>query len=734
MTSDAQPPAPHRLDEDRPPGDLGVARTFWPLLVGWTGNLLVGTDLGTRRDGDGALVAAGIELCVRIANEPSAGHDGVGPEQRIRRVVASGSGRLPSRPVRPLEPIRRNLRLIGDVAGLRRVERRVLELLVAARLVPALEQLTDAFPHLTLEHAARLLAIALAEREDDVREALGPAGRLAESGLVTVQPWPDFLERKLLVSPALPDLVVAPALHREQVLDAFAPGAPVPATIFEAISQRVPDAALARDLLAGAAREGRRGVNVLLHGPPGTGKSELARAAVRHLGLDLREIRTRPAAMQPGVEARVAMLVACDRLVRDRKSVLLFDRLEDLLEPNGPPGPGHLGARMAQAWLEDRLERSAVPTIWTATDATRVDPGLLSRFSLVLAVPALDARARRALLEMETFLDAGLSDAGADALAARFPATPAELARAVDTARLARDGRQDADDVAAVLRHALRARGADLPDEAARPAAYRSDCIHASADVESIVRALAGWTPQRGGVAILLHGLPGTGKSEWAQELGRRLGRPVLARRVSDVESKWVGESEQNLARAFREAAERGAVLLFDEVDSFLRDRAGATWRHEVQLTNEFLQQLERHPGIVACTTNLVDALDPAVLRRFPIKIEFRPSTPAQAAALFEAYFGAALGADALDAMRPALPGRLAAVGPLTPGDFAAVARRVRVTGELRTVDDALRLLREEAGLRAKDPVRAVGFAPERRGDGAEPLRLVEAAELGEPR
>lgn len=73
---------------------------------------------------------------------------------------------------------------------------------------------------------------------------------------------------------------------------------------------------------------------------------------------------------------------------------------------------------------------------------------------------------------------------------------------------------------------------------------------------------------------------------------------------------------------------------------------------------------------------------------------------------------------------------RLAAMGPLTPGDFDAVARRVRVTGEARTVDDALRLLGDEVALRAEDhPTPPVGFALQP-VDRHEPPRLAEAAEL----
>lgn len=92
-----------------------------------------------------------------------------------------------------------------------------------------------------------------------------------------------------------------------------------------------------------------------------------------------------------------------------------------------------------------------------------------------------------------------------------------------------------------------------------------------------------------------------------------------LTKRVSDIESCWVGVTEQNIADAFEEARKDGAVLLFDEADSFLLDRRSATRSWEMTKVNEFLQQMEVFPGVVACTTNLMDTLDQASLRRFDL-------------------------------------------------------------------------------------------------------------------
>lgn len=129
------------------------------------------------------------------------------------------------------------------------------------------------------------------------------------------------------------------------------------------------------------------------------------------------------------------------------------------------------------------------------------------------------------------------------------------------------------------------------------------------------------------GLNMLFSGEPGTGKSMVAGLIAREFELDLYVVDLSRLTSKWLGETEKNLARAF-DAAEVGHVLLlFDEADSVLGKRSAeirsSNDRHANLETNFILARLEQFQGMAVFTSNLASAIDPAVERRMTVHVRF---------------------------------------------------------------------------------------------------------------
>ena len=202
---------------------------------------------------------------------------------------------------------------------------------------------------------------------------------------------------------------------------------------------------------------------------------------------------------------------------------------------------------------------------------------------------------------------------------------------------------------------------------------------------------------------MLFYGVSGTGKTEFARYISERLGSKILLKRASDILSKWVGESEQNIRDAFEEAERTESILLFDEADSFFADRNSAEHSWERTQVNEFLTQMEEFPGILICTTNLKNIMDSAMNRRFHIIVEFKALNETGIRILLKRYFST-LSFDDEQIMQ------LAGFSSVTPGDFGVLSSRVRFMdsserNQKYIIDELCRIQEEKDGGR-----RRIGF------------------------
>ena len=186
----------------------------------------------------------------------------------------------------------------------------------------------------------------------------------------------------------------------------------------------------------------------------------------------------------------------------------------------------------------------------------------------------------------------------------------------------------------------------------------------------------------RVGVRALFTGPSGTGKTLACAWLASRLGLPLYRVDLAAVVSKYIGETEKNLAELLARAEAADVVLLFDEADSLFGKRTevkDSNDRFANSQTNYLLQRIETYRGIVLLTSNSRTRLDPAFTRRLDMIVEFPLPGPKERRGLWRAHLGNAHSLDQADL------NRLAASCNLAGGDIRNV---VLIAAVLARIED----------------------------------------------
>lgn len=605
-------------------------------------------------------------------------------------------------------PVQVCVQLLADTLGLSTAETRILDYLELDFSNTRFTEFLRIFDSTTTVRNRQRIARMLDVDELDIRKALSQKASLREMKLIELHHRQRCdLEDYLDASTGVTDIFFAAPQTSDELSDLLMESAPPSGWSIADFPHMEQDSARLNEVLSNAARKGTVGVNALLFGPPGTGKTEFARALAHAAGLTLYQVRSADEDGDGlGRDGRLTAYMLAQHLLRSRKdAVILFDEVEDVFaDDDGAMLRMLFGADQSggkeKGYMNRLLETNPVPAIWITNNVRVMDAAFLRRFLLPVEFTIPPRSVRRKMVERHLG-DCNLPGELLDQLAADGKLAPAQFGDArrllglhEDQSDMGANERVVREGVASIRRLL---HGSRSPIQ--RRAGTTFDVAFLNIAGGIAPQKIAAALERTGRGSLCFYGPPGTGKTEFAHVLADALGRELVVKQSSDLVSKYVGETEQNIAQLFNTIDAERSILFIDEVDSFLRNRSEAQHSWEITAVNELLQHMENFPGIFIAATNLMTGIDTAALRRFDFKLAFQPLSLPQRAAMFARE---ALGdVEAATALPAPIVNRLAQLESLTPGDFANVCRQREILAEDLAPEEFLRRLVQECRWKA---------------------------------
>ena len=443
-----------------------------------------------------------------------------------------------------------------------------------------------------------------------------------------------------------------------------------------------------QDIIKKALQKKEKGINILLYGKPGTGKTEFSKLLTKN-SMYLVATHFGNLAGELNRTQRIDSLVQMLNLLNNTKSLIIFDEAEDIFN-RGYTEEG----KSSKGFTNMLLESNSLPVVWITNNIDSVDPAFLRRMTYCVEFKELSEEIRLNIWKnILNKYDFNISEEKVKELSYVYPVVPAIINNAVKTTKLINGTEEDfekfIESVATVTNKKGNIKNKDKEDFSK----YDINLLNTDTDLNDLTEKII--NSGRLDFSMCLYSPPGTGKSLYCNYLGDKLEIEVIHKRVSDLVSCWVGNTEKNIREAFEEAKEKKAMLVFDEADSFFQSRSSAQHSWEVTQVNELLQCMENHKYPFMCTTNIMEGMDEASLRRFSFKVKFDYMKKEQVKIAMKLFFN-------LDSNF--------FINGLTPGDFANIQKKtdfMKITDET----EITKMLTQEVELKKDRTLkRGIGF------------------------
>lgn len=383
-----------------------------------------------------------------------------------------------------------------------------------------------------------------------------------------------------------------------------------------------------------ATRYGIEWNGVLLHGPPGVGKTFFAEAIAGEYGLHFIHVSTGDLIGSMVGQSARNIEKAFETGLRNVPSLLFFDEFDSVAHrrDNSPDQESRRTVNQLLTSLEAHRDERRLLVMAATNSVEHLDPAVIrpGRFDRHIRLDLPDADARREIFRAELEDRPAAPGIGLEELVRRSEGmTPATIEKLVDTAALTvfKQAAQSGDELTLDEGHLLESLATMGGDDRPTVEHWNWDSLILPPEIKSQLRQLQAViedpeSARRFGVepptGLLLAGPPGTGKTTVAKVLAAQANCSFYPVSGADVMSKWVGESEGNIRRLFERArANRPSIVFIDEIDA-LAGRRGTVETHDSHV-NQLLAEMDGVAGqrglFVVGATNRPDQLDPAIVR-----------------------------------------------------------------------------------------------------------------------
>lgn len=421
---------------------------------------------------------------------------------------------------------------------------------------------------------------------------------------------------------------------------------------------------------------GKNPVSILFYGKPGSGKTELAKTLGKISGKHVYVFKNETE-NDRCILNRLMCLLSMDR----DDALFIVDEADSILQTIKFTFFS-MTPTLDKGTINSMLEHSKNKAIFIINHVGQIDMSTRRRFTFSIQFEAMPESMLRAIAKSK-LAPLAISNNAKENLISLFNQYHLTGA-SVDNIVKVIDGMQSADEdlllrkaQTVMKENATLLEGKTKMRETVK-SEYDTSVLNINVDVQKIIEMVQNATKfaeknktSESGIRMLFYGLSETGKTELARYIAGQLGKHIVLKRASDILGKYVGENEANIRSAFTEAENSNAILLFDEADSFFSDRNNAEYTWERTLVNEFLTQMEEFSGILICTTNLRNIMDPAMQRRFHLLVEFKPMKRDGIQKMMSRYFSSLAFSEKQIA-------DLEDMKTVTPGDFGVLADRMR--------------------------------------------------------